>query len=87
MKWSVIWYVALVVREMVAVQMHEAIIAVHLSILDKTLGGDAMFKIGQNQVNTLTDMTMYSRTNAQMLTVGNSMTTQVHINVWMLITQ
>jgi hypothetical protein len=83
----VIWYVALVVREMVAVQMHEAIIAVHLSILDKTLGGDAMFKIGQNQVNTLTDMTMYSRTNAQMLTVGNSMTTQVHINVWMLITQ
>lgn len=68
-------------------KIQEAISVVHLLILDQVLVENAMYKIGQNQVNILTDMIMFSKINAEMLTVGNLMIFQVLTNVLMLIIQ
>lgn len=68
-------------------KIQEAISVVHLLILDQVLVENAMYKIGQNQVNILTDMIMFSKINVEMLTVGNLMIFQVLTNVLMLIIQ
>lgn len=77
----------LVGLEMEDVKTQEAITAALLSIQDQTLEVDVMFKIGQNQVNSLIDTIEYSKINVLMHIVGSLMTFQALINVSMLITQ
>jgi hypothetical protein len=72
---------------MEAVKIREAISVVLLLILDQVLAENVMYRIGQNQANILIDMIMFSKINAEMLTVGNLTIFQVLINVLMLIIQ
>lgn len=86
-KWKEILFVVPVGQEQEDAKTQEVIIAAHHWIQDQILEEDATSKIGQNQVNILTDMTEYSKTNVQMLTAGNSTIFQAHTNVWMQIIQ
>jgi hypothetical protein len=73
----------LVVLETVDVKTLDLTIVVHHLIQDRASGEDVTYRIGQSLLQTLTDTIACLRTNVETHIVGNSMTSQAHINAWM----
>lgn len=65
------------------VLIQNLIIVALLWILGRTSVEDVMSNHGQNLLNSLTDMTEYSKINVNRLIVGNLTICQAHINALM----